>query len=180
MPHVLVLRCRPLMPCLLAAALLPTLLGGCAAMAVSLAGAGAGVGLAHQLNGTASRTFSEPLPQVASAASHAARRMDLKVGAVTRTDQGTLTEATVSGLQITIQMSPLSNSLTRVDVVARKNFLQVDAATAQEIVAQIGNALEDAGLAEASVAEREAGSTPIFDVTPAPRQRRPARFQNAI
>jgi len=127
-----------------------TLLNGCAALAVSLAGAGAGAGLAHQMNGTASRTFSEPFNKVDAAVRIASKRMYLQVDEVATMDGGQITKARVSNLNVSVELEPLSPNLTRVNVVARKDLLRVDAATAQEIVAQIERSLTAVELADAN------------------------------
>lgn len=140
----------------IAAGLSLCLLSGCAAMAVSLVGAGAGAGISHQINGQASRTFSEPLMRVDDAVRLAARRMLLDVEKVSTTEQGQITKAHVSDLEITVELQTLSPNLTRVDVVARKSFLRVDGATAQEIVTQIERSLETIAMQEAAAAAEAA------------------------
>lgn len=158
---------RPLVQLLrIAAALSLCLLSGCAAMAVSLAGAGAGAGLSHQINGQASRTFSEPLMRVDDAARLAARRMLIEVEKVSTTEQGLLTRARVADLDITVELQTLSSNLTRVDVIARKNFLLVDGATAQEIVTQIERSLQTIAMQEAAAAA-EAAARPAKAEQPA-------------
>ncbi len=132
------------------------LLNGCAALAVSLAGAGAGAGLAHQMNGTASRTFSEPFNKVDAAVRIASKRMYLQVDEVASMDGGQVTKARVSNLSVSVELEPLSPNLTRVNVVARKDLLRVDAATAQEIVAQIERSLSAVELADANDAANAA------------------------
>jgi hypothetical protein len=125
-------------------------LNGCAALAVSLAGAGASAGLAHQMNGTASRAFSEPFSKVDAAVRIASKRMHLQVDEVASTDAGQMTKARVSTLDVSIELEPLSPNLTRVIVTARKDLFRVDGATAQEIVAQIERSLTTVDLAEAA------------------------------
>ncbi|GAA5176063.1 hypothetical protein GCM10025771_09820 [Niveibacterium umoris] len=140
-----------------AAILALALLNGCAALAVSLAGAGAGAGLSHQLNGTASRTFTEPFSKVDAATRIASKRMYLEVDEVASTGSGQVTRARVSNLNVSVELEPLSPTLTRVNVVARKDLLRVDGATAQEIVAQIERSLAVVDLAEAADAAARAG-----------------------
>lgn len=143
---------------LLAAVSALMLLNGCAALAVSLAGAGAGAGLAHQMNGTASRTFSEPFSKVDAAVRIASRRMYLQIDEVASIDGGQVTRARVSNLSVSVELEPLSPNLTRVNVVARKDLLRVDGATAQEIVAQIERSLSVVALADANEAASSARS----------------------
>ncbi|HSD39031.1 MAG TPA: DUF3568 family protein [Rhodocyclaceae bacterium] len=125
------------------------LLNGCAALAVSLAGAGAGAGLSHQMNGTASRTFSEPFDKVDNASRIAAKRIFLQVEEVATIDSGQVTKARVGDMDVTLELEALSPNLTRVSVKARKDLFRVDGATAQEIVVQIERALSGMNLAEA-------------------------------
>lgn len=161
--------------------LLPGLLGGCAAVAVSLAGAGAGAGLSHQINGQASRTFSEPLTKVDDAARIAARKMLLEVSEVSSTENGQLTKARVSGLDITVELETLSPTLTRVDVIARKNIFRVDGATAQEIVSQIERALDALSIQEATAANEAARSTAkATELAPAPASRKNSKRKSSI
>lgn len=141
-----------LFACLLA----PVLLNGCAALAVSLAGAGAGAGISHQMNGTASRTFSEPFDKVDNAARLAAKKMFLQIDEVATIENGQVTKARVSDLDVTIELDTLSPSLTQVNVVARKDLFRVDGATAQEIVVQIEHAIGDINVAEAAEAAEAA------------------------
>lgn len=156
------------------------LLGGCAAVAVSLAGASAGAGLSHQINGQASRTFSEPLLKVDDAARIAARRMLLEVSEVSSTENGQVTRARVSGLDITVELETLSPNLTRVDVIARKNFLRVDGATAQEIVSQIEHALQAISLQEAAASEAARSTAKASEIAPAPINRKSNKRKNTI
>lgn len=127
-----------------------SLLNGCAALAVSLAGAGAGAGLSHQINGQASRTFSAPFDKVDNAVRIASKRIFLQVAEVATIDNGQVTKARVSDMDVTLELQVLSPNLTRVNVTARKDFFRVDGATAQEIVAQIERALQATELAEST------------------------------
>lgn len=149
---ITILRCGGL-------ALLVCLLNGCAALAVSLAGAGASAGLAHQMSGTASRAFSEPFSKVDAAVRLASKRMQLEVDEVASTDKGQITRARVSTLDVSIELEPLSATLTRVSVVARRDLLRVDGATANEVVTQIERSLAAIALAEAAPATAPASAS---------------------
>lgn len=116
-------------------------LNGCAALAVSLAGAGAGAGISHQVNGMATRTFSEPMPKLDTALILASKRMEIQVDTMEATGNMHTMKGRISDLDITVDMESLSGNMTRIDVTARKNLFRVDSATAQEIVAQIEKAL---------------------------------------
>lgn len=129
-------------------------LNGCAALAVSLAGAGAGATLSHNMSGTASRTFADTLEKVDSASRVAVRKLQLEVDRVASTEKGQITYAKVSHLDVEVELEQLSTTMTRVTVVARRDLIRVDGATAQEIVAQIERAL--LGIQQAELAEAEA------------------------
>ena len=128
------------------------MLNGCAGLAVSLAGAGVGAGLSHQINGTATRTFTEPFDKVDNAARIASKRIFLVVDEVSTMDSGQMTKARVGDLDITLELETLSPNLTRVSVRAKKDLFRLDAATAQEIVVQIERALTGMDLAESDAA----------------------------
>lgn len=130
-------------------------LNGCAALAVSLAGAGAGATLSHNMSGTASRTFADTLEKVDSASRLAVRKLQLEVDRVASTEKGQITHAKVSNLDVELELEQLSTTMTRVTVVARKDVFRVDAATAQEIMAQIDRALSGIQQAELAAAEAE-------------------------
>ncbi|WP_018607889.1 DUF3568 family protein [Uliginosibacterium gangwonense] len=131
------------------AILLTQSMTGCAALAVSLAGAGAGAGISHQVNGVATRTFSEPLTKMDSALLVAAKRMTIQVDTVEATGSSHTLKGRVGDLDVTVEMEALSGTVTRVDVTARKNLFRVDSATAQEIVTQIERAVANPKVAEA-------------------------------
>lgn len=120
---------------------LPLVFSGCAGLAVSLAGAGAGAGVSHQINGNATRTFSEPIDKVDSAVRIASKKMLLQVSEVASAENGSVTSAHVGDLNVSLRVESLSATLTRVSVSARKDIFRVDGATAQEIVTQIDQAL---------------------------------------
>lgn len=134
-------------------------MSGCAALAVSLVGAGAGAGLSHQVNGVAARTFSEPLPKVMQASLVAAQRMSFEFDATDLRDAGASLTGRVAELDITVDLETLSSTVTRVSVSARKNLLMMDSATAQELVAQIERAIAAQDVAEAERTRQLASST---------------------
>jgi hypothetical protein len=73
-------------------------LNGCAAVALTMLGVGAGVAsgtsVGYTLDGYAYRTFTAPLPQVEGATRTALNRMGIKVGATAKTEQGKAIAAT--------------------------------------------------------------------------------------
>ena len=105
--------------------------------------------MSHQMNGTASRTFSEPFNKVDDASRIAAKRIFLQVEEVATMESGQVTKARVGDMDVTLELETLSPNLTRVSVKARKDLFRVDGATAQEIIVQIERALSNINLAEA-------------------------------
>ncbi|GAB4061994.1 DUF3568 family protein [Uliginosibacterium sediminicola] len=157
--------------CLLA----PLLCSGCAALAVSLAGAGAGAGFSHQINGTASRTFSAPMDKVASATQIAAKKLLLQVDEQVPLDKGQLTRARLSDMDLSLELESLSPTLTRVSVTARKNLFLLDGATAQEIVVQIERAMLSVESAPVELATREDALVPVQYSSPSSEPAPPSR-----
>lgn len=158
------------------------LLNGCAALAVSLAGAGAGAGLSHQMNGVASRTFSEPFDKVGTAVLIASRKLLLEVENVETIDDGQITRARVGNLNVAMELETLSASMTRVSVTAKKDFFRADAATAKEIVSQIELALQSAELAAEMLKPRASNANYLNRDAPARNPKSGARAapRNAI
>ncbi len=151
------------------------LLNGCAALAVSLAGAGAGAGISHQMNGVASRTFSEPFDKVGTAVLIASRKLLLEVDSVETIDDGQITRARVGNLDVAMELETLSPSMTRISVTAKKDFFRADAATAKEIVSQIEVALQSAELAAAMSNPRASNASYLNRDTPARNPKSGAR-----
>lgn len=141
-------------------------LAGCAPLAISLAGAGAGAGFSHQMNGSASRTFSAPFDKVDAATRMATKRMELQVNEVATVAGGQITKARVKDLDISLELEVLSPNLTRTHVTARQSLFRVDAATAKEIVVQIERALstieQNEALEALQARERESASKARF------------------
>lgn len=137
-------------------------------MALSLLGAGAGVGINHQVSGVASRTFSEPLPRIKQASLMAAKRMSFQFDSTDTTDAGQVMRTRVAEMDLELALEVLSTSMTRVSVSARKNIFMLDSATAQEVVVQIERALLAMELAEAKaqagVEEKSEIKNTRFDV----------------
>ena len=119
--------------------LLP-LLNGCAAIALTMLGVGAGVAtgtsLGYTLDGYAYRTFTAPLPQVESATRTALNRMGIKIGATAKTEQGKAIAATGNEREIEVELEVVSSNATRIRTVAKQGFFIKDRATATEIILQ--------------------------------------------
>jgi hypothetical protein len=119
--------------------LLP-LLNGCAAVALSLFGVGAGVAtgtsVSYTLDGIAYRTFTAPLPKVENATRTALNQMGIKVDATSKTEQGKAISATANDRQIEIEFEAVSSKTTRMRAVAKQGIFFKDRATAGEIIFQ--------------------------------------------
>jgi hypothetical protein len=119
--------------------LLP-LLNGCAAIALTMFGVGAGVAtgtsVGYTLDGFAYRTFTAPLPQVESATRTALNRMGIKIGATAKTEQGKAIAATGNDREIEVELEVISSNATRIRTVAKQGFFIKDRATATEIILQ--------------------------------------------
>ena len=116
------------------------LLSGCASVALTLFGVGAGVttgtSVAYTMDGIAYRTFTVPLPQVESATRTALDRMGIKVDSTAAIDQGKAIRATSNDREIEIELERVSPKTTRIRTVAKQGFFFKDRATATEIIIQ--------------------------------------------
>lgn len=125
------------------AALLSALLlmAGCTPLSVTMAGVGASLGLNHQMDGLASKTFTAPLPRTRKASLLALRHMGIRIESTEKTDKGEVIKARTQDRNIEVELDALTPSITRMSAVARKDVLRVDGATAEEIIAQTAKAL---------------------------------------
>jgi len=116
------------------------LLSGCASVALTLFGVGAGVttgtSVAYTMDGIAYRTFTVPLPQVESATRTALDRMGIKVDSTAAIDQGKAIRATSNDREIEIELERVSPKTTRIRTLAKQGFFFKDRATATEIIIQ--------------------------------------------
>ncbi len=116
------------------------LLGGCAAIGMTLFGVGTGVtagtSVSYTMDGVAYRTFTLSLPQVESATRTALDRMGIKVDGTANTDQGKALHATSNDRQIEIELERVSPKTTRIRTVAKQGIFFKDRATAGEIIFQ--------------------------------------------
>lgn len=114
---------------------------GCDPVSLTMLGVGAGAGVAHQMGGYASKTFTEPLPRVRRATVEALNRMAIKVDGVEKSKAGEVIKATAGDRRIEIELEALSPKTTRISAVARRDGLLVDSATAVEIIVQTERSL---------------------------------------
>jgi hypothetical protein len=115
-------------------------LNGCAAIALTVLGVGAGVAtgtsVGYTLDGYAYRTFTAPLPQVESATRTALNRMGITIEATAKTEQGKAIAATGSDREIEVEFEVISSNATRMRTVAKQGIFFKDRATATEIILQ--------------------------------------------
>ena len=115
-------------------------LNGCAAVALTLFGTGAGVAtgasVSYTLDGYAYRTFTASLPQVERATRTALNRMGIQIGATAKTEQGKAIAATASDREIEVELEAISSNATRIRTVAKQGVFFKDRATATEIILQ--------------------------------------------
>jgi hypothetical protein len=123
-----------------------SLLNGCAAVALTMLGVGAGVAtgtsVGYTLDGYAYRTFTAPLPQVESATRTALNRMGIKIEATAKTEQGKAIAATGSEREIEVEFEAISSNATRMRTVAKQGIFFKDRATATEIILQAEKVLD--------------------------------------
>ena len=123
-------------------------LGGCAAAGLTVAGAGAGVGMAsgvdHTLSGTVYKTFSAPVNELRLATLRTLNRMDMPLTRDQQTEVGWTIGATASQRTIEIELERLTRTTSRMKVTADKgDFFFKDASTASEIVTQTALAIDE-------------------------------------
>ncbi len=112
-------------------------LGACVPVAMTAAGVGGGAYTSHYMGGTASRTFSEPMPTIREAAATALRKMAIRLDYVEKTASGELIVAKAIDRNIEIELEAITAKATRMKVTARKDGgITLDGATAIEIIAQ--------------------------------------------
>jgi hypothetical protein len=113
----------------------------CDPLSLTMLGVGAGAGVAHQMGGYASKTFTDDLNRVKKATVLALNRMAIKVEATEKNGTSELIKATAADRKIEIELEALTPKTTRVSAVARRDALTVDSATAVEIITQTERAL---------------------------------------
>ncbi len=120
---------------------------GCAAVGVTLFGVGAGTaagtGVSHSLDGIAYKTFTVPLEGMHAATLMTLERMDIPVNETQDTEDGRKILAKAADRDIEIELDKLTSRTTRMRVVAKRNVLIRDRATATEIILQTDETLSE-------------------------------------
>lgn len=126
--------------CLLAAALL---LPGCAAIALSAVGPAAEYGIDQAFSGVTTKTFTAPMANMRLAALKSLSRMEMDVTEDEGSDSEWAIKAAAGDRAIDIDLASLTAATTRIRVAADNGGIFFkDGATADEIVAQINEALQ--------------------------------------
>jgi len=112
-------------------------LSGCAVLALSALGAGAGAGIPYVMTDCADRTLNYSYDQVNQATPLVLSNLDISMLNSTPTKNGEKMKALASELEITIEMEKITEKATRVTVNATKNTVVKDKATAEEIINQL-------------------------------------------
>jgi hypothetical protein len=110
---------------------------GCAALAVSALGAGAGVGLPYVFADCADRTLNFSFDQVDRATPKVLRKMEIAILAESEIEKGKRFKASTRSLEITIDMEKVTGRATRITINAMKGPFVKDKATAEEIINQV-------------------------------------------
>jgi hypothetical protein len=129
------LRVLGILPLLLLCLVL--FLPGCAILALSALGAGAGAGIPYVMTDCADRTLNYSYFQVNKATPLVLRNLDMKMLDTVPTEKGEKIIALAFELDITIEMAKITEKATRVTVNATKNTVVKDKATAEEIINQL-------------------------------------------
>ena len=99
-------------------------------------GSGASMASEYILKSSASKTISHEYNMTKKALLIALRKMEILVDEAQEIEDGEAIIAKADDLEITIQLIEITPKVTRITVVAGKNILHRDKATAQEIVYQ--------------------------------------------
>jgi Protein of unknown function (DUF3568) len=122
-------------------------LQGCAAIGLTLIGSGvgigAGAGTGHALDSIVYKTFTVPMDTLSKATVVTLNRMDIELVDTEATEEGQIIKATAADRKIEIEFDRLTPKTTRMRVVAKRNWLIRDRATATEIILQTDRTLTE-------------------------------------
>jgi hypothetical protein len=120
---------------------------GCAAIGLTLFGAGAGVaggtGVSYTLDSIAYKTFTASLGSLEGATLKTLRRMDIEVRVNSPTESGKKLVAVAGDRTIEIELDKLTSKTSRMRVNAKQGWFFKDRATATEIVVQTDRTLDN-------------------------------------
>jgi hypothetical protein len=108
----------------------------CEPLSITALGIGGSAAMNHKMSSTPTRTFTVPLMKVKVASLGALKRMGIRAGEVTKTENGEIITARVGKREIQVELESLNAHTTRMRVLARDGSLFYDGATASEIIVQ--------------------------------------------
>ena len=117
-------------------------LTGCVEM-LGVLGSGASMASDYILKSSASKTISHGFNRTKKALLIALRKMEIFVDEAVEIEDGEEIVAKAEDLEIKIQLKEITPKVTRITVVAGKNIILRDKATAQEIVYQTNKVADD-------------------------------------
>ncbi len=103
---------------------------------LGILGSGASMASEYILKSSASKTISHEFDKTKKALLIALRKMEILVDEAVEIEDGEEIVAQADELEIKIELKEITSKVTRITVVAGKNILHRDKATAQEIVYQ--------------------------------------------
>ncbi|HIJ54888.1 MAG TPA: DUF3568 family protein [Deltaproteobacteria bacterium] len=116
---------------------------GCAQMVVPGTVAGAGELYRYSIGNMAKRTFVGDMKQTVDAAKSALEKMGIELVETSSKDAETILYAETPEMEITLQLQPVTSTTTHVSIDTKKGQWAKDKATANEILSQIGQILEN-------------------------------------
>lgn len=120
---------------------------GCAAVALTLFGVGAGVatgtGVSYTLDSIAYKTFTAPEEELRAATLKTLKRMAIEVKENQPTESGRKLVAVAGDRTIEIELDRLTSQTTRMRVNAKQGTFFKDRATATEIIVQTDRTLDE-------------------------------------
>jgi hypothetical protein len=137
---------------------LASLLAGCTGLelpalgaAALSAGAGSAVkaGTEYTMTGTAYRTFSLPLEDLARHVRHTLERLELPVTSAAAHGPRLALTAEGIGRTVRLELVPISPALTRLKLSVKQGVIRNDRSTASELIAQIEREVGEAPVARA-------------------------------
>jgi hypothetical protein len=117
---------------------------GCVQM-LGVIGSGATMASEYILKSHASKTISHEFDRTKKALLIALRKMEIFVDEALEIEDGEEIVAKADELEIKIELKEITSKVTRITVVAGKNILHRDKATAQEIVYQTNKVADKIG-----------------------------------
>ena len=124
-----------------------TATSGCAAVALTLFGVGAGVaagsGVSYTLDSIAYKTFSTSEETLRAATLKSLKRMDMAVKENQPTDAGRKIMAQAGDREVEIEVDRLTGKTSRMRVNVKQGWFFKDRATATEIIIQTERTLDD-------------------------------------